>query len=266
MKVAVCLSGQLRQWEMAKENQKWFWESCIGTEVKEVDYFIHTWNYSGDREGVSQPYITRDVSQEEFDNVVDWYKPKKYFLDDKKQNYFYESDHWSSLFYSMAQSIMLKREYEIENNFEYDVVIKSRPDVVFDPIYHFSWEHLENNILYTTHGGNMEHEFGMYNVNDCVFYSNSYTMDLVSQMYSYRQKMLDERNMFEDKLFTGSIGPGVLMQEYFREYGITSQSIQACKYNFVETLVKLGCPEDLDLFEHNDFHKMEKYFRDWYLK
>ena len=248
MKVAVCLSGQLRQWEMAKENQKWFWESCIGTEVKEVDYFIHTWNYSGDREGVSQPYITRDVSQEEFDNVVDWYKPKKYFLDDKKQNYFYESDHWSSLFYSMAQSIMLKREYEIENNFEYDVVIKSRPDVVFDPIYHFSWEHLENNILYTTHGGNMEHEFGMYNVNDCVFYSNSYTMDLVSQMYSYRQKMLDERNMFEDKLFTGSIGPGVLMQEYFREYGITSQSIQACKYNFVETLVKLGCPEDLDLF------------------
>jgi len=266
MRVAVCLSGQLRQWEIAKENQKWFWESCIGTEVKEVDYFIHTWNYSGDREGVSQPYITRDVSQEEFNNVVDWYKPKKYFLDDKKQNYFYESDHWSSLFYSMAQSIMLKREYEIENNFEYDVVIKSRPDVVFDPIYHFSWEHLENNILYTTHGGNMDHEFGMYNVNDCVFYSNSYTMDLVSQMYSYRQKMLDERNMFEDKLFTGPIGPGVLMQEYFREYGITSQSIQACKYNFVETLVKLGCPEDLDLFNHNDFHKMEKYFRDWYLK
>jgi len=266
MRVAVCLSGQLRQWEIAKENQKWFWESCIGTEVKEVDYFIHTWNYSGDREGVSQPYITRDVSQEEFDNVVDWYKPKKYFLDDKKQNYFYESDHWSSLFYSMAQSIMLKREYEIENNFEYDVVIKSRPDVVFDPIYHFSWEHLENNILYTTHGGNMEHEFGMFNVNDCVFYSNSYTMDLVSQMYSYRQKMLDERNMFEDKLWTGSIGPGVLMNEYFRDYGITAQSIQACKYNFVETLVKLGCPEDLDLFQHNDFHKMEKYFRDWYLK
>jgi len=266
MKVAVCLSGQLRQWEIAKENQKWFWESCIGTEVKEIDYFIHTWNYSGDREGVSQPYITRDISQEEFDNVVDWYKPKKYILDDKKQDYFYESDHWSSLFYSMAQSIMLKREYEIENNFEYDVVIKSRPDVVFDPIYHFSWEHLENNILYTTHGGNMEHEFGMYNVNDCVFYSNSYTMDLVSQMYSYRQKMLDERNMFEDKLFTGPIGPGVLMQEYFREYGITSQSIQACRYNFVETLVKLGCPKDLNLFDHNEFHKMEKYFRDWYLK
>ena len=266
MKIAICMSGQLRQWELAKENQKWFWETAQSPELDRIDYFIHTWNYSEDREGVSQPYIKRDVSQEEFDKVVEWYEPKKYILDDKQQSYFYKNDHWSSLFYSLAQSIMLKREYELENNFEYDLVIKTRPDIVFDPIYHFSWEHLENNILYTTHGGNMEHEFGMFNVNDCVFYSNSYTMDLVMQMYAYRQKMLDERNMFKDKLFTGGIGPGVLMQEYFREYGITAQTIQARKYTFIETLLKLGCPQDLNLFEHNDFHKMEKYFRDWYTK
>ena len=257
------MSGQLRQWEMAKENQKWFWES---SGAKQIDYFIHTWNYSGDREGVSQPYIMRDVSREEFDKVVDWYKPKGCMFDDRKQDFFFTNDHWSSLFYSMAQSIMLKREYEIENNIEYDVVIKSRPDVVFDPKYHFSPEHLENNLLYSTHGGIMEHEFGMYNVNDCVFYSNSYTMDLVSQMYSYRQKVLDGRNIIKDKLFTGSMGPGVLMQEFFREYGITPQSIQPNQFTFIETLLKLGCPDDLNLMEHNDFHKMEKYFRDWYKK
>ena len=257
------MSGQLRQWEMAKENQKWFWET---SGITHIDYFIHTWNYSGDREGVSQPYITRDVSREEFDNVVDWYKPKKYVLDDKKQDYFYESDHWSSLFYSMAQSIMLKREYEIENNFEYDIVVKTRPDCVFDPRYHFSWELLENNILYATQGGLMETEFHMFNTNDMVFYGNSYTMDLVMQMYFYRQQMLDQRDIVKDKLFTGSIGPGVLMQEYFRDYGITSQSILPYRHTFIETLVKLGCPDDLNLLDHNDFHKMEKYFRDWYLK
>jgi len=208
----------------------------------------------------------RDVSREEFDKLVDWYKPKGCMFDDRKQDFFFENDHWSSLFYSMAQSIIMKREYEIENNIEYDVVIKSRPDVVFDPKYHFSPEHLENNLLYTTHGGIMEHEFGMYNVNDCVFYGNSYTMDLVSQMYSYRQKMLDGRNIIKDKLFTGSMGPGVLMQEYFREYGITPQSIQPNQFTFIETLLKLGCPDDLHLMEHNDFHKMEKYFRNWYKK
>ena len=158
---------------------------------------------SGDREGVSQPYITRDVSQEEFDNVVDWYKPKKHIFDNKKQDFFYANDHWSSLFYSLAQSIMLKREYEIENDFEYDLVIKTRPDVVFDPIYFFSWEPLEHNVLFSTQGGIMEHEFHMYNTNDMVFYGTSYTMDLVSQMYFYRQKMLDERNMLDNKLYTG---------------------------------------------------------------
>jgi hypothetical protein len=263
MKIAICMSGQLRQWEMAKENQKWFWET---SGITHIDYFIHTWNYSGDREGVSQPYITRDVSQEEFDKVVDWYKPKACMFDDRKQDFFFTNDHWSSLFYSMAQSIMLKREYEIENNFEYDIVVKTRPDCVFDPRYHFSWELLENNILYATQGGLMETEFHMFNTNDMVFYGNSYTMDLVMQMYFYRQQMLDQRDIVKDKLFTGSIGPGVLMQEYFRDYGITSQSILPYRHTFIETLVKLGCPDDLNLLDHNDFHKMEKYFRDWYLK
>ena len=75
--MAVCLSGQLRQWELALDNQKWFWESSEAAGVEQIDYFIHTCNYSGDREGVSQPYVMRDVSQEEFDKVVDWYKPKK---------------------------------------------------------------------------------------------------------------------------------------------------------------------------------------------
>jgi len=162
--------------------------------------------------------------------------------------------------------MILKRQYEIDNDFEYDLVIKTRPDVVFDPRYHFSWEPLEDNILFATQGGLMESEFHMFNTNDMVFYGKSYTMDLVIPMYFYRQKMLDQRNLFKDKLFTGSMGPGVLMQEYFRDYGITTQSIQPNRSTFIETLVKLGCPQDLNLMDHNEFHKMEKYFRDWYTK
>ena len=94
MKIAVCMSGQLRQWEIAKENQKWFWE----TSGVEMDYFIHTWDYSGDREGVSQPYVTRDVSQDEFDKVVEWYEPKKYKFDNRKQDFFYKNTKKYNLF------------------------------------------------------------------------------------------------------------------------------------------------------------------------
>ena len=116
MRIAVCLSGQLRNWEIAKDNQKWFWNSS----KRQVDYFIHTWNYSGDRKGVSQPYEWRKVNKHEFNRIVKHYDVKKSIFDKKPQSYFYGDDHWSCLFYSFIQSVMLKRQYEIENDFEYE--------------------------------------------------------------------------------------------------------------------------------------------------
>ncbi len=53
MRIAVCLSGQLRQWEQGVDNQKWFWTTGNKPDVQ-VDYFAHTWNYSWDRPAVSQ--------------------------------------------------------------------------------------------------------------------------------------------------------------------------------------------------------------------
>ena len=105
MKIAVCLSGQLRNWEIAKFNQKWFWET---SSADQIDYFIHTWNYSGDRKGVSQEYEWRDVTRKEFNKIVKWYDIKKSIYDTKKQKYFYGDDHWSALFYSFAKHVIMK--------------------------------------------------------------------------------------------------------------------------------------------------------------
>ena len=72
MKIAICMSGQLRSWEIAKENQKWFWTTHHQySEDNTPDYFIHTWDYSGDRTGVSRPYEMRNVTQKEFDKVIE---------------------------------------------------------------------------------------------------------------------------------------------------------------------------------------------------
>jgi|TARA_B100001079_G_scaffold33090_1_gene24984 hypothetical protein len=265
MKIAVCMSGQLRNWDMAKYNQKWFW----GTSTEDVDYFIHTWNYSGDRRGVSQPYEWRDVSKKEFKGIVEWYDIKKSIYDIMDQKYFYGDDHWSSLFYSFAQSIMLKRQYEIDNDFEYDLVIKSRPDIVFDPKRHFSYEYLEDNHLHTTHGGNMEHEFGMFNINDICFYGNSYTMDMLVNLYFHRQKVINGNsgyNIEEGDLNFHPLGPGTLIQEYCRDYGITALPTFGKHGHWQETIVKLGCPENLDLLDVEEFIPMEEYFRKWYSK
>ena len=257
MRIAVCMSGQLRQWKLAIENQKWFW----GTSNAEVDYFLHTWDYSADRTGVSQPYTTRKVSQEEFEEIVKTYNIKLAKLDTKKQHEFYDNDHWLSLFYSLSQSLLLKRQYEIDNNFEYDVVIKSRPDVVFNPAITFRWPRLWNNVVYTTHGGPMPIEFNMFNFNDCVFLANSYTMDLLTNLYFYRKERIKPENVKLRNFHP--IGPGTLMHDFFREYGSTPQ------FNslpFKETLLKEGCPQKLDLVNPEEFPEMDNYFREWYTK
>ena len=111
----------------------------------------------------------------------------------------------------------------------------------------------------------MEQEFYMFNPNDCVFYSNSYTMDMLVNIYFYRQKVINGNSGY-DKLNFDPIGPGVLMQEFGREYGITFIPTHAHGMHYQEILIKLGCPEGLNLLNVKDFKKMEKYFRKWYTK
>lgn len=256
-RIAVCISGQLRNWRTCVANQKWFWTSS----QCEVDYFVHSWDYSMERTAVSKPYEQRDITHEEWEEFNEAYEPKLSIFDTKRQDYFFDGDHWSSLFYSLSQSILLKRKYEIENGFEYDIVVKSRPDVVFSPTYHFSYDLIQDNVVYTTHGGLLEHEFNGFNFNDCVFYTNSYTMDLLIDLYFYRISKIDPKSKTYDPRFH-LVGPGVLMRNFFGEYGI----VGIPSFEFLETLVKKGHPEGLDLLDPQEFRGMEKYFRDWYTK
>ena len=265
--MAVCLSGQLRQWDLAVDNQKWFWESAEQNGVEQIDYFIHTWSYSADRAGVSHEYEWRDITKEEFKEISDAYEVKDSMYDTRPQSWFYDYDHWSALFYSFAQSVMMKRKYELEHNFEYDVVVKSRPDIVFNPKRTAYLETpLWDNHLFSTHGGEMDHEFGMFNIDDCVFYSNSYTMDVLVNMYQYRQKLIDSRNKGKEQLWIQQLGPGVLMHEFCKEYGITPIVTTCHRATWQPTLLKLNAPRDVDLFSPKEFHKMEKHFRAFYTK
>ena len=94
----------------------------------------------------------------------------------------------------------------------------------------------------------MSMEFDMFNFNDCVFYGNSYTMDLITNMYFYRQFGIEETNI-QNHRNIHPLGPGTLLVEYFRDYGIhpVVDSI------FHEILLKEGCPTDLDMLEPKGF-------------
>lgn len=258
MRVAVCLSGQLRNWRLGWSNQKWFFNNQQGINGNKfsVDYFAHTWNISQDRPKLSETYSERVVDREEFDEFVKSFEIKKALYDSKPITEFQHSEHWGALFYSFANSIMLKREYELENNFTYDLVIKSRPDIVFNPSMYVNPMTYDDGTLYSTHGGLMPSEFNMMNFNDCLFLANSRTMDKLINLFHYRMYKI---NIEVDNVHP--MGPGVLMNEYFRDFGIFSK---VGNLGFKETLLKEGCPRDVDMFNAEDFKRIDKYFMNWY--
>lgn len=255
MKIAVCLSGQLRNWKLGVDNQKWFW--TVNKNFK-VDFFAHTWNYSEDRKALSEPYVRREVPYEEYKQFIEAFDIKKSIFDDKPVNSFQNSDHWGALFYSFVNTLLLKREYELENNFTYDLVIKSRPDIVFNPAMFLHPFPFDDGVLYSSHGGLMQNEYNMVNFNDCLFLGNSRTMDKLINIFHYRMHKI---NVVEDNVHP--MGPGVLLNEFFRDFGIYPK---AGNLGFVETLLKEGCPDNLDLLNEEDFKKMQEYFLNWYVR
>lgn len=145
MKIAICFSGMVRTGVEAQSSIKNFigelWDSC--------DFFIHTWNLdyhnvltgeSPEHFGQVHPTTELDISKlKQLESVynmrsseIDDYWATMNSLSSLFQNYV-KSDQWIiPWFYSWHKSILLKKKHEAMNSFKYDVVVKLRPDVIFN--------------------------------------------------------------------------------------------------------------------------------------
>lgn len=114
------------------------------------DVFIHTWEKAGTTTKISNS----DESTEETittDTLETLYAPEKVVIEPFQDEYFTHKDgiavpevlqertnHWKGnipLFYKMKRCNELKSEYENEQDFTYDIVIKMRPDLILlEPI------------------------------------------------------------------------------------------------------------------------------------
>lgn len=138
LRVAVCFSGQLRSGIQSAPNLLNF----IGELLPDCDFFVHTWDINTYRSPLNlriPPKPPTKVSHDEFTKFNDIYKPKKINIENQKL-------YWDRmlkelknpgdlihLWYSFYHSIRLKKEYEDNNNFKYDIVVKLRPDCIFPP-------------------------------------------------------------------------------------------------------------------------------------
>lgn len=141
MKIAICLSGQPRFVEKGIESLN---KNILIN--KDIDVFIHSW-FDKDNKDIkfdsSQPHLNFNVGtqNEKTEELLNSIEPKKIILE-KPKNF----DHLShlpdlptakqtrlaSMFYSMYQCNQIKTDYEKENGFIYDLVIKTRIDIQYN--------------------------------------------------------------------------------------------------------------------------------------
>jgi hypothetical protein len=240
MKIAFCLSGQIRTWRNCY--QSWqllfnrFQEQIIINgnnqyspyvdEVFEIDYFVHTWDFNtiphykwdvnwnepdlmklGE---MLEPFYNSytNVDEAEIKEVLNILKPKKTIVENwnisktrekimddiatsqtMTKNSTNSHISWAgSQLYSIMRCAHLKREYELENKFEYDLCIRSRFDLNFDEnnrmIFARDFEKPQPKTVYSVHSQAID-KYPFNIIGDILYYSDSQTFDLLSSIYDH---------------------------------------------------------------------------------
>jgi hypothetical protein len=198
MKIAVCFSGMIRTGVESFPNIKNF----IGELWDDCDFFIHTWDvdYHNVLTGETPDHfrsVTPSIKLDEtkFLDLNRLYKFKSYNIEEYDStlsdlkfmfsNYI-TSDQWIiPWFYSWHKSVILKQMFEEQHKTKYDIVIKLRPDVIFDADLRLV--NYINLIKDNDFGINMVYnDNGEFITDDIVFISDSKISDIASYWWIHR--------------------------------------------------------------------------------
>ena len=215
MKIALCFSGQPR---FIKESASLIKENVI--QDYDVDVFSHLWFDEGlqtkpYKYGGSGGWIKQRISDESIDDFIKLYNPKELLVEPSKQfldsnlsgNYLpsmqrYKSgsidnpndpdfeardvNNITSYHYSLMRSCLLKKEYEYDNDFKYDYVVRMRTDAM-----------IHNKIKYESFPKNVFFYSGMQNqpdgmINDWFNFGGSKVMDVFMSAFPVLDYCIDE--------------------------------------------------------------------------
>lgn len=274
-KIAVCLCGQARTWNYCKENIKNFYDNAYHDSNNiEVDYFIHTWDINTWRYPKKDHSVFYNEPFTEHEGLCNFFNPKKFEIENhesfiEKRNALYPNVQyitWESLYHSIKKCILLKRTYELENNFEYDVVIKARFDCFYEPHSRFLTQQIDTLKAYTTHTiVKMKKEFFSNNFDEAIFFADSKTMDLLSSVGDLHMEkkfnFFTKSSMDMDFLTEISYGPGVIMYENMIEMNIQpSVHFNSFKY-YVARTTHLNSGLEIN----ENFDETVKLQNEWYI-
>ena len=200
MKIALCLSGQPRGLPVSLELLK------RGLDISTMDVFCHAWfdpatvGHSYDSAQSTQNGNVGVVHPQTQELILNELKPVDCIFEAQREFPFARNfvappeanqEKMASIFYSIYTANMLKRKYELKNNFKYDLVIRAR----YDLFYASKPDIMQYAEIAKTHivtaekfqGLRMDPNFGQgwYTMTDIFAMSSSDNMDIFCDTYPH---------------------------------------------------------------------------------
>ena len=158
-----------------------------------VDVFIHSWDLENQNKvtNLYKPTACQFEEQHLFEEEMKHFDEEWFNEEFSRRSTMYHNNtifRGLSFLYSRMRALEIKREYETQNNFEYDCVVLSRFDVSTRGKEHPQTYYVTNmnfnkaldmQYLYSAYWKQMNHGYA-----DHWFYSNSETMDQVGNLYN----------------------------------------------------------------------------------
>ena len=210
MKVAIVLTGHMRCWKQVYPNFK---QRLV--ERYDPDIFIETWEDEAYWDPHSQHGIVKDAPKVNFDDLRNTYRPiamrfdsyEKYqtsFEERAKQysNFYHVPKNIISMLFKLGRGILMLEDYMFLTGKTYDLVIRMRPDLVFnEPLPEF-----DPNKFYTL--GYRNH-MGQ-GTSDMIQVGNFFTISLFSKLLHHLPQIYRE---------TGLLCPHVVSEHFIRRLG-----------------------------------------------
>ena len=246
MRTAICFSGELRTYNVAMPLILEFFNGI------QADVFCHTWNKTGDHEhsDLEEAHLNAIVKNSEHDLVIAKMEPS-----------INHAGPFGNMLYSIQAANRLKRNYELEHNFDYDCVIKTRYDMLMPPDRKWPQLKIEPRTLYYSLGnrGLVHTDVGKHGLSDIIFWGDSSTMDIACDTYRYynwkcfpRYLQLMQGNMLDPA--DSMLSPGTLIYQQTEKRNIRMQQTQP---QLQETLWRTSV-ENLDPV--TDFQEIKKAY------
>ena len=214
-KIAMCISGYLRTFEEC-------YPSILKNIIQDndIDIFIHTYDKIGNSSGWRYPIdLSEDINMNFLENIPNikvlavqkWDNIKYQFEKFRKiQPNITNINVIATIFYKIFMCNELRKQYEIENDIKYDLIIRMRGDQIFEKKINLNFP--ENKILINsypwgdedyihhfigddcgTEGGRNEIEW----LNDRFAVGNSENIDYLCDLYNHFEELIENEPFVE---------------------------------------------------------------------